>query len=67
MRDLTEKEAHAIIALKRVAERWPKTLMLVHYGCGGGDLSVLDRNGAANLTLEDSFAIIRGFHASSAA
>lgn len=41
MRELTKEEQNAINSLKRLAKRWPKSLMLFS---GSGELCVLDVN-----------------------
>lgn len=65
---LTREEKNAIAALKRVAAIWPKTLMLVHSGCGGRKLYVrrIDPN-IDDLDELETVDTIEGFNADSSA
>jgi hypothetical protein len=58
-------EDQAIAALRRVAARWPKSLMLVYYCDGGGSLAIkrvsADRD--VDLTELEDLGSVVGFNA----
>lgn len=68
MATLTKEERLAIAALKRVAARWPKTLRLIHSGCGGNQLYVRRTDDTQDdLDNLETLDIIHGFNADSSA
>jgi len=67
---LASKEKKAIAALRRLAVRWPSTLMVVHSGSFGSALLIkqIDPNEDHRDIIElETIAIIWGFNADSSA